>query len=165
MGARSLDGEGPPAVSLAETGSSVDDQSAPPAPAADGMSDQSASAPAAGGMSDLFEASYGLQMHQADQVKRAEATMYADSLEMLTASFYDKCEAEGLSRFYARFLREGPRRGDGAFEHSSTMNAVRWLEATFPRTQRHRRTVNQAASPAPRQPVPRPGSRAKRGRS
>ena len=78
----------------AESESFADDQSAP-APAAGGVGDQSAAAPAAGGMSDLFEASYGLQMHQADQAKRAEATMYGDSLEMLAASFYDKCEADG----------------------------------------------------------------------
>ena len=56
----------------AESESFADDQSAP-APAAGGVGDQSAAAPAAGGMSDLFEASYGLQMHQADQAKRAEA--------------------------------------------------------------------------------------------
>ena len=78
----------------AESESFADDQLAP-APAAGGVGDQSAAAPAAGGMSDLFEASYGLQMHQADQAKRAEATMYGDSLEMLAASFYDKCEADG----------------------------------------------------------------------
>lgn len=98
-----------------------------------------------GGFDSLFETAFGLQMAAAD---RAQGIMPPSiHAEASAQRLYDLCEENGVSRFYARFLREGARRGDGAFEHSNTQNAVRWLEATFPRTQRHRRTVKQSALP------------------
>ena len=38
--------------------------------------------------------------------------------------FYDALEREGVEPLYGRYLREGPRRGDGAYANSPELRAV-----------------------------------------
>ena len=51
--------------------------------------------------------------------------------------FYDALEREGVEPLYGRYLREGPRRGDGAYANSPELRAIGWLHETFPSHQRH----------------------------
>lgn len=58
-----------------------------------------------------------------------------DPTSLVRPEFYEFLRADGVAPEYGRFLREGMRRGDGAFEKSSVAQALGWLHREFPHTQ------------------------------
>ena len=67
----------------------------------------------------------------------AIARIYDPELMPNDERFYDALEREGVEPLYGRYLREGPRRGDGAYANSPELRAIGWLHETFPSHQRH----------------------------
>lgn len=55
--------------------------------------------------------------------------------------FYEFWRYDNVRPRYARFLREGLRRGDGSFARSGVAQAVGWLHRQFPSMQFHMRTL------------------------
>ncbi len=69
-------------------------------------------------------------------VRAAIGRLYDPELQASGKDFYDVLEKVGVRPLYGRYLREGPRRGDGAYAASNTIRALEFFRNTLPRHQR-----------------------------
>ena len=69
-------------------------------------------------------------------VRAAMGRLYDPELQASGKDFYDVLEKVGVRPLYGRYLREGPRRGDGAYAASNTIRALEFFKNTLPRHQR-----------------------------
>ena len=74
------------------------------------------------------------------------ARLYDPERQACEKDFYDVLAKVGVSPLYGRYLREGPRRGDGAYNASSTMRALQYFKESLPRHQRDLRMRRQFAA-------------------
>jgi hypothetical protein len=69
-------------------------------------------------------------------VRAAIGRLYDPERQAGGKDFYDVLEKVGVRPLYGRYLREGPRRGDGAYAASNTIRALEFFRNTLPRHQR-----------------------------
>ena len=69
-------------------------------------------------------------------VRAAIGRLYDPERQAGGKGFYDVLEKVGVRPLYGRYLREGPRRGDGAYAASNTIRALEFFRNTLPRHQR-----------------------------
>ena len=69
-------------------------------------------------------------------VRAAIGRLYDPERQAGGKDFYDVLAKVGVRPLYGRYLREGPRRGDGAYAGSNTIRALEFFRNTLPRHQR-----------------------------
>ena len=69
-------------------------------------------------------------------VRAAIGRLYDPERQAGGKGFYDVLAKVGVRPLYGRYLREGPRRGDGAYAGSNTIRALEFFRNTLPRHQR-----------------------------